>query len=337
MTLGIQLAKTPPKVHGGWQGTQLRSNTIIEVWADGREVFGKLRTKDTLMTDIDREIDEEDVASQPLLTPTKELCFKNKGSIFKVFRHTRKTDSAESQGHFKPRYDIKPKNKRDNFRKMAFKTYLQVSLPIDIQYVIEYGATETKTLEVLTEIWKEILSVNRYSVILSWYLKTEYTLRPLTSIDCTETLTKKVVNDKYIELLPMGWSTSNITICFRLDHNLSIDALLEDSNLGYSVEKFDADLTRDRIQSIDTVIAVWLRGPIPEQTTLEVIEQILVDSKEFKRLEVDQVQLFNKRIILKLGKQPKGDKKVSAIHVVVPEDKKAQARKALKAIYPCIP
>ena len=52
---------------------------------------------------------------------------------------------------------------------------------------------------------------------------------------------------------------------------------------------------------------------------------------------MDQVQLLTKRIILKPGKQPKGDKKVSAIHVVVPEDKKVQARKALKVVYPSIP
>ena len=62
-----------------------------------------------------------------------------------------------------------------------------------------------------------------------------------------------------------------------------------------------------------------------------------MDSAEFKRLEVDQVQLSVKRIVLKPGKQTKGEKKVSAIHVVVPEDKKAQARKALKKIYPSIP
>ena len=135
----------------------------------------------------------------------------------------------------------------------------------------------------------------------------------------------------------MGWFTSNTTIRFRLGHNLSIDSLLEDSNLGYSLEKFDADLTCDKIKSTDTAIAVWLGGPIPEHSTLGAIEQLLLDSTDFKRLKVDQVQLLVKRIILKPGKQTKGDTKVSAIHVVVPEDKKMQARKALRKIYPSIP
>ena len=66
---------------------------------------------------------------------------------------------------------------------------------------------------------------------------------------------------------------------------------------------------------------------------MEAIEYIPLDSKEFKRLEVDQVQLLIKRIILNPGEQPKGDKKVSEI----PKDKKAQVRKALKVIYPSIP
>ena len=78
-------------------------------------------------------------------------------------------------------------------------------------------------------------------------------------------------------------------------------------------------------------------GAIHEQATLETTEQILPDSMEFKRLDVDQAQLLTKRTILKPGKQPKGDKKLSKIHVVVPEGKIAQARKALKAIYPSIP
>ena len=45
----------------------------------------------------------------------------------------------------------------------------------------------------------------------------------------------------------MGWFTSNTTIRFKLGHNLSIDAILEDPNLSYSLKNFEADLTRDKI------------------------------------------------------------------------------------------
>ena len=85
----------------------------------------------------------------------------------------------------------------------------------------------------------------------------------------------------------MGWFDTNIIIRFRSGHNLSIDTILEDPNLSYILNKYEADLTRDKIQSIDKVIAVWLRRPIPEHETLETIKQILLESAEFKRLSVD--------------------------------------------------
>ena len=49
------------------------------------------------------------------------------------------------------------------------------------------------------------------------------------------------------------------------------------------------------------------------------------------------MQLLLTPTILKPGKQPKGDKKMSTMHVVVPENKKAQTRKALMVIYPSTP
>ena len=58
---------------------------------------------------------------------------------------------------------------------------------------------------------------------------------------------------------------------------------------------------------------------------------------ECQRFNIDQVQLIMKSIILKPGKQIKGDKKVSVIHDMVPEDKKTQARKALRTFYPRMP
>ena len=50
-------------------------------------------------------------------------------------------------------------------------------------------------------------------------------------------------------------------------YNLSIYDLLEDPNLSYSLDKFNADLIRDKIQSTDTAIAVWLGGASPKQAT----------------------------------------------------------------------
>ena len=68
------------------------------------------------------------------------------------------------------------------------------------------------------------------------------------------------------------------------------------------MDNYEADLTKDKMQSTETAIAVWLEGPILEQATLEAIEQTLLESNEFQRYDIDQVELLTKRIILKPGK-----------------------------------
>ena len=60
-------------------------------------------------------------------------------------------------------------------------------------------------------------------------------------------LTKKTINDKYIELLQIGWFATNTIIRFRLGRNLSIDAILEDPNLSYIIDNYQVYLTRGKI------------------------------------------------------------------------------------------
>ena len=90
----------------------------------------------------------------------------------------------------------------------------------------------------------------------------EDTPHPLNTIDFTKTL-KKAVNDKYIELLQIG---------FRLGHNQPIDTLLEDPNLYYILDNRQSDITRNEIKKTGTAIVEWLGGPIPEHATLEEIK-----------------------------------------------------------------
>ena len=79
----------------------------------------------------------------------------------------------------------------------------------------------------------------------------------------------------------MGWFTVNTKIRFRLGHNQTIASLLEDSNLVYILDNYEADLTKDKIQSTETTIIVWFGEPIPKQATLEAIEQTFLKSNEF--------------------------------------------------------
>ena len=68
----------------------------------------------------------------------------------------------------------------------------------------------------------------------------------------------------------------------------------------------EAELIKDKIKYTDTATAVWLEGPIPEQTILEAIEQILLELKDFERWDINQVELITRHIILHLRKQTKG-------------------------------
>ena len=135
----------------------------------------------------------------------------------------------------------------------------------------------------------------------------------------------------------MGWYTSNTTIRFRIGHNHSIDNILKDPNVNHTLDESEAELTKDKIQCTNVATAVWLGVPIPEQGTLDAIEQLLLESTAFKAHNIDQLELVNNKIILHPGRQQRGEKKVNAIHVLGPEEKKAQARKALKTVYPSLP
>lgn len=143
------------------------------------------------MTDADSQNDKEDLGSQTLLIPTKKLCFKEVERILKSPKHSRKKESKSSKSYFKPRSNVKPTKKRDVFGTMEYKIYLQLSLPIAIQQINEYEATETKTPEAITAIQRVLTSSDSRSIILAWQLKVEETIHPLKFMDCIKTLTKR--------------------------------------------------------------------------------------------------------------------------------------------------
>ena len=291
---------------------------------------------------LDNETNKEKVDKEVPATPTKRM-----SSLKKTLKFTdegksptplsKVMKSKHAPVYFKSRSNKKPSYKKGIFKNMVFKTYVKLTLPIAIQQATEFGATEQAVLDAVTKIWKILSELDTSTFILAWNPKVENTVRPLKNGDLAKTLTKKAINDKYIEPLQMGWYTSNTTIRFRIGHNHPIDDILEDPNVIHILDESEAELTKDKIQSTDVATAVWLGGPIPEQSTLDAIEQLLLDSTAFKEQNIDQLELVVKKIILHPGKQPRGEKKINAIHVLVPEDKKAQARKALKTVYPSLP
>ena len=95
------------------------------------------------------------------------LRFTESRSILKSSKDHGRTKMEFSHVYFKSRSNVKPNNKRGIFHNMEFKTHLQLSLLIPIQYVNEYGATETKTLAAISLIWRVITFVDKKFVILA--------------------------------------------------------------------------------------------------------------------------------------------------------------------------
>ena len=73
-----------------------------------------------------------------------------------------------------------------------------------------------------------------------------------------KTSEKKVINDRYIKLLKMGRFIADTKIRFRLGHNQTTASLLEDPNLSYILDNYEANLTENKIQSTETAIVGWL-------------------------------------------------------------------------------
>ena len=91
---------------------------------------------------------------------------------------------------------------------------------------------------------------------------------------------------------------------------------MEEPNLVYLLDMYEAELIKDKIKCINTATSVWLGAFIPEQATLKAIEQTLLESKKFKSCDMSQIELITKNIILHPGNQ--AGKGVHAVHVITP-------------------
>ena len=74
-------------------------------------------------------------------------------------------------------------------------------------------------LEVLTSIWKFFSGINNSTSILVYNPKVENIVKILKIIDIIKALSKKIVNDKFIETLQIGWYALHRTIRFKIGHN----------------------------------------------------------------------------------------------------------------------
>ena len=102
-------------------------------------------------------------------TPKKTLRLNEEGRNLISALVSKRKETESTHAYFKPRFNLKPKNKRGMFLTMVFKIYLKLSLPISIQQVNEFTLTGTSCFEALMSIWKILTSIDRHTVILAWY------------------------------------------------------------------------------------------------------------------------------------------------------------------------
>lgn len=96
-------------------------------------------------------------------------------------------------------------------------------------------------------------------------------------------------------------------------------------------------LYKDKLQTSETVPAVWMGGPIPDEATREMIEETILASSIFKVNGITNLEFQVLPVRIKKGALPKGSKRVKAVHAVCSMEDSDKVRDILKRMYPSKP
>jgi hypothetical protein len=112
---------------------------------------------------------------------------------------------------------------------------------------------------------------------------------------------------------------------------------LSSSKVCNLVEEAMGSLYKDKLQTSETVSAVWMGGPLPDEATCELIEETILDSSIFKSNGITNLELQALPVRTKKGALPKGSKRVKAVHAVCSIEDSGKVRDILKRMYPSKP
>jgi hypothetical protein len=101
------------------------------------------------------------------------------------------------------------------------------------------------------------------------------------------------IEQKYVEQWKIGWYSDSTELRFRLGHDKELDRYLDNSRVSNLVEEAMRTLVRDKLQTLETVSAVWFGGPIPEESTRELIEDIILESPIFQKHGITNLEIQN--------------------------------------------
>jgi hypothetical protein len=145
------------------------------------------------------------------------------------------------------------------------------------------------------------------------------------------------VEQKYVENWAIGWFADSTQIRFRIGHEKDLDKYLSSSKVCNLVEESMGLLYKDKLQTSETVPAVWMGGPIPDEATRELIKETILASSIFKSNGITNLELQVLPVRIKKGTPPKGSKRVKVVHAVCSMEDSDNVPDILKRMYPSKP
>jgi hypothetical protein len=222
-------------------------------------------------------------------------------------------------------------------KQTKFKTYLKLDLDISVTSKDDYDSVQKEVFKVLHGIWAALISIDsRNTYILSWHER-DANKFPVIKQGDTPPSNRFGVEQKYVENWAIGWFADSTQIRFHIGHEKDLDKYLSSSKVCNLVEESMGLLYKDKLQTSETVPAVWMGGPIPDEATQELIEETILTSSIFTSNGITNLELQVLPVRIKKGSLSKGSKRVKAVHAVCPIEDSDKVRDILKRMYPSKP
>jgi hypothetical protein len=166
-------------------------------------------------------------------------------------------------------------------------TFLHLTIPIAVQGIKGFTSAEEELFKAVHEIWEAILSIEPHKThILPWFEPIHGMGRRLTSLQQGDQFPTSRNNMKacYIAEWRLAWFSDPTVLRFRVGHDKPIQFYLDHPRIFNRLDDLEATLLKDKLQSGHTATAVWFAGPLPQRGTLDLIEDILLESPRFKKM-----------------------------------------------------
>jgi hypothetical protein len=325
LELGLRFANTKPATIPVWVQNKPMSSDIALSWVGAQKVFGSLwhtTIQDVKVPNVSFDSGssapsyapagqiakpvhagtrplQSSVAPDPFQSSVKAPKYpplKPKASPILVNdTHAEQASispkSKSIADFFKPRSRPQPKQKKKSGKQTKFKTYLKLDLDISVTSKDDYDSVQKEVFRVLHGIWAALISTDsRDTYILSWHER-DANKCPVIKQGDTPPSNRFGVKQKYVENWGIGWFADSMQIRFHIGHEKDLNKYLSSSKVCNLVEESMGLFYKDKLQTSETVSAVWMGGPIPDEATQELIEETILASSIFTSNGVTNLKL----------------------------------------------